>query len=106
MPLEFFIVELGDQSGRAPNRGAGTVDIRKYFCVHSVTHGRPGWPSRRSLSGVRGVRAVNSRFTNRSLARGSASITDVASATSLQSRKKTTPLPSEREYHCRIFPSR
>src|ERR1700741_5313905 len=100
MPPEFFIVELGDQPGRAPSRGAGAVDIWKYFGVHAVGHGRPGWPSRRSLRGVRGVRAVNSRFTNRSLARGSASITDVASATSLQSRTTTTPLPSAREYHC------
>src|SRR5579863_3351426 len=106
MPPEFLIVELGDQSGRAPSRGASALEIRKYFCVHAVGHGRPGWPSRRSLRGVRGVRAVNSRFTNRAFARGSASITDVASATSLQPRKKTTPLPSAREYHCRILPSR
>src|SRR5260370_24459754 len=98
MPPEFFIVELSDQPGRAPNRGAGAFDIRKYFRAHAVLHRRAGWPSRRSLSGVSGVRAVNSRVTNCSFPRGSASLPDLASATSFQPRVKMTPLPSYGEY--------
>src|SRR5262249_37881379 len=57
-------------------------------------------------SGMRGPTGMYSWSIRFSFDNGSASITAWASSTVFASINKTTPLPSPREYHWRILPSR
>src|SRR5215469_4775684 len=59
-----------------------------------------------ALSGIKGPTGMYCSSINCSFASGSVSITARASSSVLASTRKTTPLPSPREYHSRIFPSR